>query len=141
MLRPVFQIVFITDFVQGDSGSSMNMNANEVVANRAIELLGGEKGNYKMVHPNDRELVMKNISKEAIKDIVKDGRISTYCEYMRLFGDGYRWVRLDIQITAYHDDEVEYQQPEYTEVTLTASSYIPDSYYVKDGDKIIPDTA
>lgn len=41
----------------------------------------------------------------------------------------------------YHDDEVEYQQPEYTEVALTASSYIPDSYYVKDGDKIIPDTA
>ena len=62
---------------------------------------------HKMVHPNDRELVMKNISKEAIRDIVKDGRISTYCEYMRLFGDGYRWVRLDIQITAYYDDEVE----------------------------------
>ena len=62
---------------------------------------------HKMVHPNDRELVMKNVSKEAIRDIVKDGRISTYCEYMRLFGNEYRWVRLDIQITAYHDDEVE----------------------------------
>ncbi len=44
---------FIIDAVQGGAGTSANMNANEVVANRAIEILGGEKGNYKMVHPND----------------------------------------------------------------------------------------
>lgn len=44
---------FITDAIQGGAGTSANMNANEVIANRAIELLGGNKGDYKIVHPND----------------------------------------------------------------------------------------
>ncbi len=44
---------FILDAVQGGAGTSANMNANEVIANRAIEILGGEKGNYTIVHPND----------------------------------------------------------------------------------------
>ena len=44
---------FIVDPIQGGAGTSTNMNANEVIANRAIELLNGEKGNYKIVHPND----------------------------------------------------------------------------------------
>lgn len=44
---------FIVDPIQGGAGTSLNMNANEVVANRAIELLGGKKGDYTMVHPND----------------------------------------------------------------------------------------
>ena len=44
---------FIVDPIQGGAGTSSNMNANEVIANRAIELLGGEKGNYSIVHPND----------------------------------------------------------------------------------------
>lgn len=41
------------DPIQGGSGTSANMNINEVVANRAIEILGGEKGNYDIVNPND----------------------------------------------------------------------------------------
>lgn len=44
---------FIVDPIQGGAGTSTNMNANEVIANRAIELLGGEKGDYALVHPND----------------------------------------------------------------------------------------
>jgi aspartate ammonia-lyase len=44
---------FIVDAVQGGAGTSINMNMNEVLANRAIEILGGEKGNYKKVHPNN----------------------------------------------------------------------------------------
>lgn len=44
---------FIVDPIQGGAGTSANMNANEVIANRAIELLGGEKGDYSIVHPND----------------------------------------------------------------------------------------
>ena len=44
---------FIVDPVQGGAGTSLNMNANEVIANRAIELLGGQKGDYSTVHPND----------------------------------------------------------------------------------------
>ena len=44
---------FIVDPIQGGAGTSTNMNANEVIANRAIELLGGVKGDYTLVHPND----------------------------------------------------------------------------------------
>lgn len=44
---------FIVDAVQGGAGTSFNMNANEVVSNRAIEILGGKKGDYSIVHPND----------------------------------------------------------------------------------------
>lgn len=48
-----FQDQFITDVIQGGAGTSMNMNMNEVIANRANELLGGELGVYDKVHPND----------------------------------------------------------------------------------------
>ena len=44
---------FIVDAIQGGAGTSANMNANEVIANRAIEILGGTKGDYSVVHPND----------------------------------------------------------------------------------------
>lgn len=43
---------FIVDSIQGGAGTSMNMNANEVIANRAIEHLGGERGNYLLCSPN-----------------------------------------------------------------------------------------
>ena len=48
-----FQDQFITDAIQGGAGTSANMNVNEVIANRAIEILGGKKGDYTVVHPND----------------------------------------------------------------------------------------
>ncbi len=44
---------FVVDPFQAGAGTSHNMNANEVLANRAIELLGGAKGDYSVVHPND----------------------------------------------------------------------------------------
>jgi aspartate ammonia-lyase len=44
---------FVTDMIQGGAGTSTNMNANEVIANRANEILGDRKGTYKYVHPND----------------------------------------------------------------------------------------
>ena len=43
---------FIVDPIQGGAGTSMNMNANEVIANRALELLGMEKGDYHYISPN-----------------------------------------------------------------------------------------
>ena len=48
-----FHDAFIVDPIQGGAGTSLNMNANEVIANRAIEILGGEKGDYEIVNPND----------------------------------------------------------------------------------------
>jgi aspartate ammonia-lyase len=44
---------FVVDVYQAGAGTSHNMNTNEVIANRAIELLGGSKGDYSIVHPND----------------------------------------------------------------------------------------
>ena len=53
ILEGKFHDQFICDPVQGGAGTTANMNANEVIANRAIEILGGEKGDYSVVHPND----------------------------------------------------------------------------------------
>jgi aspartate ammonia-lyase len=44
---------FLVDMIQGGAGTSTNMNANEVIANRALELLGRERGDYAVVHPNN----------------------------------------------------------------------------------------
>lgn len=44
---------FIVDVIQGGAGTSTNMNANEVIANKALELLGHPKGTYDVVHPNN----------------------------------------------------------------------------------------
>jgi aspartate ammonia-lyase len=44
---------FVVDVYQAGAGTSHNMNANEVLANRANEILGGNRGEYKPVHPND----------------------------------------------------------------------------------------
>src|SRR5215216_537362 len=44
---------FVVDVYQAGAGTSHNMNANEVLANRAEELLGGHRGEYRLVHPND----------------------------------------------------------------------------------------
>lgn len=44
---------FVVDVIQGGAGTSTNMNANEVIANRALEHLGLPKGSYDAIHPND----------------------------------------------------------------------------------------
>jgi len=77
---------FICDPVQGGAGTTANMNANEVIANRAIEILGGKKGDYSIVHPNDHvnraqstndvipsaaKMTTVVLLKEAIRQLVK----------------------------------------------------------------------
>lgn len=64
---------FITDPIQGGAGTSMNMNANEVIANRAIEILGGEKGDYSIVHPNDHV----NMGQSTNDIIPTSGKLTT----------------------------------------------------------------
>lgn len=44
---------FVVDLIQGGAGTSTNMNANEVIANLALEKLGHNKGDYQFLHPND----------------------------------------------------------------------------------------
>ncbi|HRM77254.1 MAG TPA: lyase family protein, partial [Aliarcobacter cryaerophilus] len=48
-----FHDQFIVDPIQGGAGTSTNMNANEVIANIALEILGEQKGSYNIIHPNN----------------------------------------------------------------------------------------
>lgn len=48
-----FNDQFITDLIQGGAGTSVNMNANEVIANVALEMMGKQKGEYEFCHPNN----------------------------------------------------------------------------------------
>src|SRR5690554_1161496 len=64
---------FITDLIQGGAGTSMNMNANEVIANRANEMLGSQKGKYDKVHPIDDV----NLSQSANDVVPTAGKIAT----------------------------------------------------------------
>lgn len=60
-----FDKEFVVDIFQTGSGTSTNMNANEVIANRAIEILGGARGDRNLVHPNDH-VNKGNSSNDAI---------------------------------------------------------------------------
>ncbi|MCD6598017.1 MAG: aspartate ammonia-lyase [Bacteroidales bacterium] len=48
-----YQFHFVVDMIQGGAGTSTNMNANEVIANRALEIMGHDKGQYEFCHPNN----------------------------------------------------------------------------------------
>jgi aspartate ammonia-lyase len=48
-----FHSHFVVDMIQGGAGTSTNMNANEVIANRALEILGKKRGDYPYCHPNN----------------------------------------------------------------------------------------
>jgi len=48
-----FHQQFVVDMIQGGAGTSTNMNANEVIANRALEIIGYDKGDYQRCHPNN----------------------------------------------------------------------------------------
>jgi aspartate ammonia-lyase len=53
LIRGDFHEEFVVDMIQGGAGTSTNMNANEVIANIALEAMGHQKGEYQYLHPND----------------------------------------------------------------------------------------
>lgn len=53
LIQGEFHDQFVVDVIQGGAGTSTNMNANEVIANLALEKLGHDKGRYDVLHPND----------------------------------------------------------------------------------------
>jgi aspartate ammonia-lyase len=72
---------FVVDVYQAGAGTSHNMNANEVIANRAVEILGGKKGDYSIVHPNDHV----NMA-QSTNDVVPTAiRIGALIELGKLF--------------------------------------------------------
>src|SRR6516162_3102764 len=70
---------FTVDMIQGGAGTSTNMNANEVIANRALELLGHRKGEYKYLHPNDHVNCSQSTN-DAYPTAVKLGVVLTLRE-------------------------------------------------------------
>jgi aspartate ammonia-lyase len=71
---------FVVDVIQGGAGTSTNMNANEVIANRALELLGRPKGDYKFLHPNEHV----NMS-QSTNDVYPTAlKLAAYSGIMRL---------------------------------------------------------
>ncbi|HEX5576184.1 MAG TPA: aspartate ammonia-lyase [Gemmatimonadales bacterium] len=67
---------FILDVYQAGAGTSQNMNCNEVLANRANELLGGARGTYQPVHPNDH-VNMAQSTNDVIPTALRLGTLST----------------------------------------------------------------
>jgi len=71
---------FVVDVIQGGAGTSTNMNANEVIANRALEILGKERGDYKALHPNEHV----NMS-QSTNDVYPTAlKLATYVGIFRL---------------------------------------------------------
>jgi aspartate ammonia-lyase len=73
---------FVVDVYQAGAGTSHNMNCNEVLANRANELLGGSRGSYQPIHPNDH-VNMAQSTNDVIPTAI---RLATLATLPRLFG-------------------------------------------------------
>lgn len=67
---------FVVDPIQGGAGTSMNMNANEVIANRALEILGEEKGTYSIISPNSH-VNMAQSTNDAFPSAIHIATVST----------------------------------------------------------------
>jgi len=71
---------FVVDVIQGGAGTSTNMNANEVIANRALEILGHARGEYQYLHPNEHV----NMS-QSTNDVYPTAlKLATYVGIFRL---------------------------------------------------------
>ena len=71
---------FVVDVIQGGAGTSTNMNANEVVCNRALELMGHQKGDYQHLHPN-QHVNMSQSTNDVYPSALK---LATYVGIFRL---------------------------------------------------------
>ncbi len=67
---------FVVDMIQGGAGTSTNMNANEVIANRALEIMGKQKGQYEYCHPNNH-VNLSQSTNDAYPTAIKIALINT----------------------------------------------------------------
>jgi aspartate ammonia-lyase len=83
---------FVVDVIQGGAGTSTNMNANEVIANRALEILGAKRGDYRRLHPNEHV----NMS-QSTNDVYPTAlKVATYTGIFRL-ADAMAHLRAAVQ--------------------------------------------
>jgi aspartate ammonia-lyase len=83
---------FVIDMIQGGAGTSTNMNANEVIANRGLEILGYEKGEYKYCHPNNH-VNLSQSTNDAYPTAVKIALIASnekLIEVLQMLIEGFR---------------------------------------------------
>jgi len=89
---------FVVDVIQGGAGTSTNMNANEVIANLALELLGHEKGQYGVLHPNEHV----NMS-QSTNDVYPTAlKVAGHVGVQGLIG------AMEVLRAAFHDKAVEF---------------------------------
>ncbi|MBU2650086.1 MAG: aspartate ammonia-lyase [Bacteroidetes bacterium] len=93
-----FQFHFVVDMIQGGAGTSTNMNANEVIANRALEILGYKKGEYEHCHPNNHV----NLSQSTNDAYPTSVKLALFWENESLISG------LKLLIEALHDKEKEF---------------------------------
>ena len=72
---------FVLDVFQAGAGTSTNMNVNEVIANKAIEILGGKKGDYKIVHPNDH-VNMSQSTNDTYHCVIRISAYDYICKWL-----------------------------------------------------------
>jgi aspartate ammonia-lyase len=109
---------FITDLIQGGAGTSMNMNANEVIANRANEMLGSEKGKYDKVHPINHV----NFCQSANDVVPTAGKIATVRLTKKLL------VEMKKLANAYYD-----KAEKYKNVITVSKTHLLDSVPISFG--------
>ncbi|WP_432696424.1 aspartate ammonia-lyase [Marinobacterium sp. YM272] len=73
---------FVVDVIQGGAGTSTNMNANEVIANRALELMGYAKGEYQHLHPNNH-VNLSQSTNDVYPSAIRLGILLSHDEYVK----------------------------------------------------------
>lgn len=107
-----FAIEFDLDIFQAGAGTSYNMNANEIIANRANELLGGKKGQYKFVHPNNH-VNMAQSTNDVIPTVT---RIAALLMLPQLLAE-----------IAKLEKELEKKSGEYAKITKVGRTHLQDA--------------
>jgi aspartate ammonia-lyase len=111
---------FVVDPYQAGAGTSHNMNTNEVIANRATEILGGRRGEYRPVHPNDHV----NLGQSSNDVIPTAGRLAILRAILRLT-EAFRGLEAALRV----------KSVEFADLTKTGRTHLQDAVPVRLGDE------
>lgn len=118
-----FDNQFVVDIFQTGSGTSTNMNANEVIANRAIEILGGTRGDRNLVHPNDH-VNRGNSSNDAIPTAMHIAALLDMKEHLRPALEGLK-------------QSLEKKSKEFWDVIKTGRTHLQDATPIRLGQEFL----